>query len=411
MDFTLPTKDHRAAIDAAAEALPAKVGALPSLAFVRIEARADGTITYSGTDLDFGIGVEVVGTVTRPGAVCLPGAKLAEIAKNSDPESTTRINASAEIATIEAGTSRFRLHGGAADLYAGGPQASWDAPLLMPIEILAEMADHVAWAASTDPARPVLNGVLIETNKGNVRMVATDGKQLALSEVSLTGATGEHARISPPRLLEAAAKLLKGHGPVEIALTDRTIAFRAAGITLAAHTLEGPYANYKAVLPKSATRTAHVPTSALRRAVLRVGTIAKGIKHKPIAADIGDGKIRLWTESPDLGLGSDHLVAQTTGDPIRIAFNADVVDRVLQHVPTEETRLRLSEADKAILVDGRGGKSPVRSLWIAMPVRLELLPWAGGNALVTEDNASAPANTTPEPAVPDESEALATAAV
>lgn len=382
MDFTLPTKDHRAAVEAAAGALPRRSGILPALTLVHIECAADGRITYRGTDLEFSIAAETRGTVTVPGSLCLPGHQLAAIAAESDRNGATRISLDGSQGVIEAGyepregtrrrPATFRLAAAPATDYVGGPHPATEAPVTISGDVLRAMASRVAWVASREETKGTLCGVLIETTATALRLVATNGHQLALSEAAIPGLTAGVQRVVPPQLLATAERLFKGRGPVEMSLGESSVALRVAGLTLTATTLAGTYPQYANVLPKQPTTIVQLPTATLLQTVRRMATVAEGHEYKAIIARAEGRSLRVWTRTPDVGTAHDEVEAAILNEPVTTAFNAVMMAHVLSAVSAEEVRVRFHGPRGGILVDGRGD-DPIRSLWLVMPVSMDQL--------------------------------------
>lgn len=372
MDFTLSTKEHRAAVEAAAGALPRRTAILPALAHVRVDAHADGRITFQGTDLEFAIQAEARGEVAIPGSICLPGSQMADIARESDLDGRTRIHVDGTAGLIEAGHSRFRLGGCPAADFIGGPDPAGDSPVTISGDVLRAMVSRVSWVASREESRGSLCGVLLETTATSLRMVATNGRQLALSEAPLAGLTPGIRRVVPPQLLATAERLLKGRGPVEVTLGESTVGLRVAGLTLTARTLPGAYPDYGQVLPRNAATVVQLPTATLIKAVRRMATVARGHDHKAIILRTEGRTLRLWTRTPDVGTAHDVVEATILDGPATVAFNAGMMEDVLGSVTAEEVRLRIHGPKGGILLDGRGD-DPIRSLWLVMPVSLDTL--------------------------------------
>ena len=182
MDFTIPSKTLRAAVDAAADPLPRRTGVLPALTYLRVDAHADGRTTYQGTDLEFAVHAEAAAEVRAPGSLCLPGNQFQDIVDKCDPEAAIRVRAVGTGCVIESGGSRFRLAADAATDYVGGPGVPGEPAFTVPGDTLRTMAGRVAWVASTEETRGLLCGVLMETTSSAWRMVATNGHRLALTK-------------------------------------------------------------------------------------------------------------------------------------------------------------------------------------------------------------------------------------
>lgn len=307
-----------------------------------------------------------------PGSVCLPGHQLAGIAKESDPDGQTRIHAEGAAGLIETGRSRFRVAACPAADYVGGPDPAGVPPVTVSGDVLRAMAGRVAWAASREETRGPLCGVLLETSATSLRMVATNGKQLALSEAPLAGLAPGIRRVVPPQLLATAERLLKGRGPVEVSLGENTVGLRVAGLSLTARTLAGSYPDYGKVLPRKSATVVQLPTATLLQAVRRIATVARAHDYKAIIARAQERSLRMWSRTPDVGTAHEVVEAAILDGPALVAFNAGMMEDVLGSVSAEEVRLRIHGNKGGILVDGRGD-DPIRSLWLVMPVSLDSL--------------------------------------
>src|SRR5690606_38075654 len=134
--------------------------------------------------------------------------KLAELVREL-PSAGIRFTTQGEQrVTIECGRSKFKLLGLPREEFPAFPQVSFRAQGKTTARDLQKRIAHVAFAASTEESRPILNGVLWQVPADRMRMVATNGHRLAKMEVPIEGAVGEPAElIVPPRALEQIRKL------------------------------------------------------------------------------------------------------------------------------------------------------------------------------------------------------------
>ena len=88
----------------------------------------------------------------------------------------------------------------------------------------------MAFAASTEESRPILNGVLWELRPERMRMVATNGHRLARMDVPTPppGSSAQADLIVPPKALEQIRRLFKADEEVEIARSENHLGFRSA---------------------------------------------------------------------------------------------------------------------------------------------------------------------------------------
>ena len=79
-------------------------------------------------------------------------------------------------------------------------------------ENLKSLINNVFYAVAQDDSRPVLKGILIETNGTDIRAVAVDGCRLSVSNKKLENSTADFKIIVPGRNLNEICKMMDGEG-------------------------------------------------------------------------------------------------------------------------------------------------------------------------------------------------------
>src|SRR5207247_8791724 len=188
---------------------------LPVLATVLVEPTKQG-IRLSGTDLDIAVSTTVPAEVDTDGAVTLPAKKLVDIAREL-PSGPVRVTAAGEARVgIECGRSKFKLLGLPREAFPSFPVVKFDGAWKAAAGVVHKLVGHVAFAASTEESRPILNGVLWELRPDRMRMVATNGHRLAKMDVPAKGGSTA-ARIVPPKPLAPRRRLSAADADIEIA--------------------------------------------------------------------------------------------------------------------------------------------------------------------------------------------------
>ena len=210
MKFTITRERLQEGLLAVANAVPSKT-TLPVLSNILVEAVEDG-IRLSGTDLDIAVSTVVPAEVDAQGAVTLPARKLVEIVREL-PSAAIRIAAAGEQrVNLECGRSRFKLLGIPRDEFPSFPGVKFEGAWTVASGDLQKLIGHVAFAASTEESRPILNGVLWELRKDQMRMVATNGHRLARMDVAVKGSTESGDFIVPPKALDQIRRLFGSCG-------------------------------------------------------------------------------------------------------------------------------------------------------------------------------------------------------
>jgi DNA polymerase-3 subunit beta len=368
MKFTITREKLQEGLVAVAASVPTKT-TLPVLSNILVEATRDG-LRLSGTDLDIAVSTTIPASVDQEGAITLPARKLVEIVREL-PAAAIRITSSGEQrVAIECGKSKFKLLGLSKEEFPAFPAVKFEGGWRVPSKDLHKLISHVAFAASTEESRPILNGVLWELKNDRMRMVATNGHRLARMDVPVAGGAGQQADlIVPPKALDQIKRLFATDDEVEMAKSDNHLGFRSSTTQVFTRLIEGPYPNYEQVIPRENDKIATADKAALSAALRRMSIVASDQTHR-IRVAFASGSCKLSVQTPDLGEAQEELAVAYDGDPLEIGFNALYMLEVLKYMPTDEVRLTFKAPERAATCEPVGWDDPASYLTLVMPLRL-----------------------------------------
>ncbi|MEA2713925.1 MAG: polymerase subunit beta [Gemmatimonadales bacterium] len=369
MKLTITREQLQEGLVAVAASIPAKT-TLPILSNILLEATKDG-IRLSGTDLDIAVSTTVNASVEQEGAITLPARKLVEIVREL-PSAAIRLTASGEQrVTIECGRSKFRLLGLPREEFPAFPSVKFEGGWRTSSKELQKLISHVAFAASTEESRPILNGVLWELRPERMRMVATNGHRLARMDVptSETQGASQADLIVPPKALDQIRRLFDTDETVEIARSENHLGFRTSSTQIFTRLIEGPYPNYEQVIPRENDKAATADKAALTAALRRMSIVASDQTHR-IRMAFANGSCKLSVQTPDLGEAQEELNVSYEGDPLEIGFNAAYLLEILKYIPTDEVRMTFKAPERAATCEPVGWDDPASYLALVMPLRL-----------------------------------------
>lgn len=368
MKFTITREKLQEGLVAVAASVPSKT-TLPVLSNILVEATRDG-LRLSGTDLDIAVSTTIPASVDQEGAITLPARKLVEIVREL-PSAAIRITSSGEQrVAIECGKSKFKLLGLPKEEFPAFPAVKFEGGWRVPSKDLHKLISHVAFAASTEESRPILNGVLWELKNDRMRMVATNGHRLARMDVPVAGGAGQQADlIVPPKALDQIKRLFAADDEVELAKSDNHLGFRSSTTQVFTRLIEGPYPNYEQVIPRENDKLATADKTALISALRRMSIVASDQTHR-IRMAFANASCKLSVQTPDLGEAQEELAVGYEGDPLEIGFNALYLLEVLKYMPTDEVRLTFKAPERAATCEPVGWDDPASYLTLVMPLRL-----------------------------------------
>lgn len=366
MRLTISREKLQDALSAVGAAVPAKT-TLPVLANLLLET-TDRGLRISGTDLDIAVSTEIAADVEAQGAITAPARKLAEIVRELPTAPVVLASSGEQRLLLECGRSRFKLLGLPRDEFPAFPVVGFTEAWRVKSGELQRLISHVAFAASSEESRPILNGVLWEVRADVLRMVATNGHRLARMQIAHTGKANADF-IIPPKALEQVRKLFPADEELEIARGENHVAFRSPFTSIYTRLIEGPYPPYEQVIPRDNDRIAIIDRDLLTSAIKRMAVIASDQTHR-VKLAFNTALLKFSVQTPDLGEGQDELPVKYSGDPLEIGFNGMYLLEILRYMPTAEVRLTLKASDRAATVEPEGWQDPADYLCLVMPLRL-----------------------------------------
>jgi DNA polymerase-3 subunit beta len=368
MKFTITREKLHEGLGAVAASVPTKT-TLPVLANILVEASKDG-LRLSGTDLDIAVSTTIPASVDQEGATTLPARKLVEIVKELPNAAIRMTSAGEQRVTIECGKSKFKLLGLSREEFPAFPTVKFEGGWKVAAKDLQKLIAHVAFAASTEESRPILNGVLWELRPERMRMVATNGHRLARMDVPTSGQGGGQADlIIPPKALDQIRRLFEGEDEIEIGRSDNHLGFRSTTTQIYTRLIEGPYPNYEQVIPRENDKSLTADKSALAAALRRMSIVASDQTHR-IRMAFTNGACKLSVQTPDLGEAQEELSVAYEGDSLEIGFNAAYLLEILKYMPTDEVRMTFKAPERAATCEPVGWSDPASYLTLVMPLRL-----------------------------------------
>lgn len=345
---------------------------LPILLNVHIEPCEEG-IALTATDTEIGLRARVVAHVTRKVPITVSARKLYEITRElSAPDVTIKATAPGWI-ELHAGRSKFKVVTMDAKDFPVVPLAG-DAgakSFTIAASILREMIDRTIFAVSTDETRFNLSGVYTEsTQKGTLRMVATDGHRLALIERELPAAKLPKGSILPRKGVAEIRKLLDeiGDGDVTVSVGEKDFRLHSNAVSFFMRLIEGEFPDYRQVVPAAPRLRSLVNRDDLLSALRRISLLASERSHG-VRLHFDRDRVEVSASNPEQGEAVEDIEASFSGgEPLTIGFNARYLIDVLQvHGAGDAIEIGLTDENGPGLL--RSNQDPEYT-YVVMPMRL-----------------------------------------
>jgi DNA polymerase-3 subunit beta len=334
---------------------------------------AEGKETHvCATDLEVGINYAVSEVqVEKPGEVVVSADHLAAIVRESIDE-VLLLDEAEGACHIKGADSHFTIYGQEAGQYPQVPVFENSADLEVPLGSLKIGIEQCLFAAAKESSRYAINGVLWDIKDKKLQLVATDGRRLARSRVTLSQSPQKTAKgvslsniIVPAKTMALLEKVGGGEKEtVMVKLNENQIIFKCAGIIISSNLVEGNFPKYEEIIPTDYDKKLTLPTeaalSAVRRAALLTSEESRGIK-----ITIRKDKIVFSARSPETGDAEVDMVTDYAGEPIDIGFNPQFLIDILRVIKTQQFELELGQPDRPGVI-----KSGTNFIYVLMPINL-----------------------------------------
>lgn len=315
----------------------------PILQNVQLKA-ADGEITLFATDLELAAKVTLDAVkVSRKGTVLLParetGALLREL---SDP--TVTLEASDGRTRIESGGGSFLLLGEDPEQFPQEVAIGVDKRVTLPASRMLRMVQETVFAAAREETRYAINGVLMDLGEGCLRLVATDGRRLAISYQNLDTGKAAFKVVVPLRVLSTLTRAISegSKDDLQIAVGDKQIQFTFGRVNLLSQLLDSRFPDYEGVVPKAAETSVAMNRSMLESCLRRTAILTSD-DLRMVRFEIADSTLSMNAESSTRGRADVSLEVKVKGAGGGINFNPDYILEALRVSDLEEIRLDMSD--------------------------------------------------------------------
>lgn len=373
MELTISKRDFLKAL-ARTHGVADRKSSMPILSNILLSAeQSDGMLRLSATDLYLGITTVTNAEVAASGTVAVSARTLFDIVKNlpdADVKWTVGPNHSAE---IRCGKVKYRIPGMPGDDFPPLPNPGKSAFVELDALSVGQLVTKTQYSMSSDDTRPQLSGALFEGDGSTLRMVTTDGHRLSKAEHQLEADKLDFSMLVPNKGISELRRLIediKGGegGKLDIAMSGGNAFFRGPGVTLSVKLAEERFPPYTKVIPQSASKRIVCPRQSLVDSLKRISLVSSEKGGGGVRLGFEPGLMRIVSENPDIGEGSEELDVDYAGDSLTIGFNAKYLLDVLTALDDDEVALEMSgELDPGVVRPAENGATFVG---VVMPMRI-----------------------------------------
>ncbi|MDY6795606.1 MAG: DNA polymerase III subunit beta [Actinomycetota bacterium] len=338
-------------------------GMMPILSGVKIETYDKNLVFYS-TDLESYTSTKCEAKIDEEGA-CVVNLKIfMDYIKDSDDE---KINAKVvgNEMLLEGRKSKFKLYTMPYEDFPAFPDVQISLIEGLDMKNFMPAVQRVSKASSKDEKRPTLLGMLVELDEEGITMVSTDSYRLAIQKLRGTFKINEKSQYIIPSSAMLNMSRVAGKAVTISVFRDENrgqLRFSAGDHEFIIRLIEGKFPKYEQFIPDQIENRVEIGKEEMLRAIKRVSLISNTIK-----INVSEEGVELFSESRDVGEGSEKIDAQYGGAEIEIAFNCRFLEDGVTSMDGERFELGVREALKPGIIKEREGED---FIYIIMPIRM-----------------------------------------
>jgi DNA polymerase-3 subunit beta len=324
---------------------------LPVLSNVLL-ATDEGRLRLSATNLDLGITCWIGAQIQEEGSLTVPARLLADLVSTL-PNDTVHlsVNLSTCSLAVHCVSSSTDIKGIDAQEFPPMPATDMSEGVRIKSADFKEMIQQVAFSASAEEARPVLQGVQTTVSGSEVSMAATDGFRISVRRVTLDEPVRSPLNmIIPARALNELARIASdGESTVRMIIPAGRgqVVFRLDSIELVSQLIDGNFPDYKVIMPRSFKSHTILSTAALLKACRQAEIIARNgnnvvrLNMQPMSDR--PAQVEVSAQSEETGTNETVIDATIDGPGLVVAFNVRYLREVLEVIKTPNLALETND--------------------------------------------------------------------
>jgi DNA polymerase-3 subunit beta len=350
---------------------------LPVLSNILI-ATDEGRLRLSATNLELGITCWIAARIDEEGSTTVPSRTFSDLV-SAMPSDQVQLS-------LDVKTQSLHVKGGAsnndikcidAQEFPPLPTPEMESAVQLNVADFKEMIHQVAFASSTDEARPVLMGVLMHVEKDKVTMAAADGFRLSVRKAQLSNPVSQPINIIiPARALNELARVAgDGEEPIYMVVPKNRgqVLFRVKDVEVVSQLIDGTFPDYQQIIPRSYKSRTLVSTATLLKACkqaeifAREGSNVARLDIKESKGEMQPSEVEISATSEETGKNETIVEATVDGGSVLIAFNVKFLREALEVIKTPNVALETSASNAPGVVRPVGDDN---FLHVIMPMHL-----------------------------------------
>ncbi len=341
---------------------------LPILGHVLLQSR-DGQASLTATDLEIELTAKLKPEQSEEDfSTTLPARKLLDIVKALPDQAEITLASEDGRIRITSGKSRFTLGSLQASDFPRIEDIQPHSQFSLPQKVLKKLIDKTAFAMALQDVRYYLNGMLMELGDKGIRLVATDGHRLALSEeLGSLGISSDRQIIIPRKgVLELGRLLNNEDTPAELLISQNHLRVQTPDLVFTSKLIDGKFPDYNRVIPEDGNLVMTVDRDVLKQSLHRI-SILSNEKYRGINLSLNENSLGIRAHNPDQEEAEEEITVDYHETPMEIGFNVTYLLDVLSVLDSDQVLVNLKDSNSSCIIKASDNDN---FRYVVMPMRI-----------------------------------------
>jgi len=323
----------------------------PIVKNVMLVAEGD-SLTFFATDFEMSAQLRLDAVkVKEPGSILLPAKETTALLREIT-DATVTLESEEFRCNLQTAGGSFVLVGDDPEQFPKPAELSDGKRITMPADRFLDMYRKTGFAAAREDSRYAINGLLVQVKDSTLRLVATDGRRLALCYENIEGKAPSAEMIVSARSLQALARAIPENSkePLEIVFSKNQAGFSfpnagfASDYLLVSQLLDSQFPDYEAVIPKVADTTIEISKPLLESSLRRAAVLCSG-ELRVVRFKFSSSSLEMSAETTGVGRADVVMDVDVKGAGGSIGFNPDYVLESLKVADLDVVRLDMTDEE------------------------------------------------------------------
>lgn len=304
----------------------------------------DGALELVGTDLEVAVRYRIDDVkVGEPGTALVPSKVFADFVRDLTGE-TVNLSVSSNRMEVSSGADRCELPTADPEEFPVIARFEEEGALSIQGGSFTRLVSRTSFAAAKEQGRYAMHGILTLIEDQVLRMVATDGRRLAVASTPIDSAQSPPAKaILPTKGAQAFCRLVTDDlEQIELHFGENQLGLRTSRGEIFARLIDGEFPRYAAVIPDDPAHRVEADGDSLIRKIKLVSNVTTQ-DARAVKLALKGTKLELTGRSTTSGQATSEMEVHFGGDEAEIAFNPDFLLEGVRHCETDMVALEFND--------------------------------------------------------------------